>query len=138
VNVYSVPFVSPATAHGELVQLVEWMLPGLEVAVYPVIASPPFDAGAEKLTVADELPGDATTLVGGPGWMALTVKLRACEAGGCVVLPVSFALIVQVPALTKVAVPPEVIVHTDWVVDVKVTGCPEVDVAVNVGDVPKF
>jgi hypothetical protein len=47
-------------------------------------------------------------------------------------------LIVQVPALRNVAVPPAVMVQTDVVDDVNVTACPEVEVAVNVGEVPKF
>ena len=93
-------------------------------------------AGAVKLTVADALPGVATTLVGGPGWIGLTVKVRAWVAGGCVALPVSLALIVQVPAFTKVAAPVDVIVHTAAVAEVKVTAWPDVEVAVNVGEVP--
>jgi hypothetical protein len=54
------------------------------------------------------------------------------------VLPVSFALMVQVPAFTKVAAPAEVIVQTAVVDEVKVTACPELETAVKVGVVPKF
>jgi len=44
-------------------------------------------------------------------------------------------LIVQVPAVRKVAVVPET-VQTDCVVEAKLTARPEVAVAVNVSDVP--
>ena len=45
---------------------------------------------------------------------------------------------VQVPGVTKVNAPPEVIVHTPVVLDVKLTVSPEVAVADKVGVVPKF
>jgi hypothetical protein len=47
-------------------------------------------------------------------------------------------LIVQVPAVTKVSAPTEVMVHTLVVDEVKVGVSPESDVAVSVGLVPKF
>lgn len=49
------------------------------------------------------------------------------------------ALMVQVPALTKVRVPPLVTVHTPGVMEVKVTlyPTPAEELAVNVGVVPK-
>ena len=66
VNVYAVPFVSPDTVTGlDAAEPVN--PPGLDVAVYEVIALPPFDAGAEKLTVAEALPAVAITPVGAPG-----------------------------------------------------------------------
>src|SRR3569623_69408 len=45
---------------------------------------------------------------------------------------------VQVPVETKVSAPPEVIVQTPVVLDVRLTVSPDVAVAVNVGVVPKF
>lgn len=45
---------------------------------------------------------------------------------------------VQVPAATKVTAPPEVMVHTLVVDEVKLTGRPASEVAVRVGVVPKF
>ena len=42
------------------------------------------------------------------------------------------------PADTNVNTPPDVTVHTPAVAEVKDTGKPEFDVAVNTGDVPKF
>jgi hypothetical protein len=45
---------------------------------------------------------------------------------------------VQVPAVIKVRLPPLVTVHTPVVDDENVTVRPEVAVADNVGDVPKF
>jgi hypothetical protein len=41
--------------------------PGDEVTVYDVIAEPPSDAGALKLTLACRSPGVADTPVGAPG-----------------------------------------------------------------------
>jgi hypothetical protein len=44
---------------------------------------------------------------------------------------------VQVPTVTKVSLPAEVTVHTGVVADVKLTGRPELAVAVSCGAVPK-
>ena len=41
--------------------------PAEEVTVYPVIAEPPFEAGAVQVTVAEALPATAETPVGAPG-----------------------------------------------------------------------
>ncbi len=60
------PFVRPVTVIG-LEAPVAVMPPGLEVTVYEVIALPPFDEGAVKLTVACALPATAVTAVGAPG-----------------------------------------------------------------------
>jgi hypothetical protein len=61
--------VSPVTVIG---LAVPWavMLPGLDVTVYPVMALPPFEAGAVKLTVVCALPAVAVTFVGAPGTAA--------------------------------------------------------------------
>jgi hypothetical protein len=53
-------------------------------------------------------------------------------------LPAWSALIEQVPDVTKVSVPPLVMVHTPVVVELKATVSPDVEVAVSVGVVPKF
>jgi desulfoferrodoxin (superoxide reductase-like protein) len=45
---------------------------------------------------------------------------------------------VQLPTVTKVRVPPDVIVHTPVVEDEKLIGREEVEYAVKVGVVPKF
>jgi hypothetical protein len=45
---------------------------------------------------------------------------------------------VHVPVVTKVRVPPPVVVHTPVVEELKVTDKPDVAVAVSVGLVPKF
>jgi len=58
--------VKPVTVQG-LVALVHVNDPGVEVAVYEVIAEPPFEDGAAKLTVALRLPvAVATTEDGAP------------------------------------------------------------------------
>jgi hypothetical protein len=67
VKVYAVPFVSPVTVH-DVVAVVQVAPPGEAVAVYEVIAFPPFDAGA----VHDSgtwpfCPLVAVTAVGAPG-----------------------------------------------------------------------
>jgi hypothetical protein len=58
--------VRPVTVIGDPAALA-LMPPGLDVAVYAVIAAPPFDTGAPKLTVACVLPAVADTEVGAPG-----------------------------------------------------------------------
>jgi hypothetical protein len=45
-------------------------LPGVELAVYPVIAEPPLEAGAEKAMEAVVFPGVAVPMVGAPGTVA--------------------------------------------------------------------
>ena len=50
-NVYTVPFISPATVRGLAVPLAV-NPPGVDVAVKPVTGLPPLLAGAVKLTVA--------------------------------------------------------------------------------------
>ena len=55
--------------------------PGVDVAVYEVIAEPPFEAGAAKLTVALRLPVVvATTLVGAEGALTVVIELEALDA----------------------------------------------------------
>jgi hypothetical protein len=67
VNVYEVPAVNPVTVIGELEPL-PVMLPGVEVAVYPVIVDPPSLAGAVNATVAFLfVPAVAVPIVGAPG-----------------------------------------------------------------------
>src|SRR4051812_49828747 len=79
VNVYAVPFVRPATVHGEDAHVPVW--PSEEVAVYDVIADPPLLAGAVKVTVACALPAVAVPMVGAPGTVAGVTLFDADEAG---------------------------------------------------------
>ena len=77
--------------------------------------------------------------VGDPGATALTVKdWITWVAAKKFPFPAWLTLIVQVPAETKVRMPPVVTVHTPVVDDVKVGVNPDDAVAVNVGVVPKF
>src|SRR6478672_13444631 len=97
--------------------------PGLAVTVYPVMTVPPVLAGGVKLTVAAVLPAVAAPMVGAPGTMALTVNVReTVGAAFQAVLPDWSASMVQLPAVTNVSAPPEVMVHTLPVDDVNVTG----------------
>jgi hypothetical protein len=68
VNVYAVPLVKPVTVNGEL-DPVEVNPPGLDVAVYPVIAALPIFDGAVKatLTVPPETASVAVPIVGAFG-----------------------------------------------------------------------
>jgi hypothetical protein len=50
------------------------------VTVYPVIAEPPFETGAVKVTVASPLPRTALTLVGVPGVVAGIIEVLGEEA----------------------------------------------------------
>jgi hypothetical protein len=79
------------------------------------------------------LVADAT---GTTGLALVTAKLLlTVVAAAKLALPTWLALTVQVPALTSVKVLP-LTVHTGRVVDVNVTGKPELDVAVKVAGVP--
>lgn len=104
-----------------------------------MIVEPPAEAGAEKVTDADESPAVAVPIAGAPGATAFTVNERVTVDAALVeLLPDWSALTVQVPAVTKVRAPPEVIVQTPVVDDVKLTVRPEDEVAVKVGVVPKL
>jgi hypothetical protein len=100
---------------------------------------PPVDDGGVKLTDTCVSPAVAVPMVGAPGTTAATVKdCATVDAAAYAPLPDWSASMVQVPAVTKVSAPPLVIVHTPVVLELKVTARPELAVAVNVGDVPKF
>ena len=60
-------------------ELVQVRLPGVEVAVYPVIALPPLDPGAVQLTCEEALPAVPDTLVGDPGGPAGVTLAEAAE-----------------------------------------------------------
>jgi len=69
VNVYAVPIVNPETVIGEDAP-VPVILPGLDVAVYVVIAALPVSEGAVYATVAvpePAAPAVAVPIVGAPG-----------------------------------------------------------------------
>ena len=66
VNVYKVPFVRPVIKCDRDVDPAFESVPPPDT-VYPVIADPPFDAGAKNVTVAFVLPAVAETDVGEPG-----------------------------------------------------------------------
>ena len=103
------------------------------------MAEPPVEAGAVNVTEAWVSPAVAVPMVGAPGTMAFTVNvLLTVGAAFHAVLPAWSALIVQEPAVTKVSAPPVVMVHTPVVDEVKLTGSPDVELAVSVGVVPKF
>ena len=63
------PLLKPLTVMG-LIVLNAVLPPGEEVAVYPVIALPPFEAGVVKVTLALVLPGVAETMPGMSGTVA--------------------------------------------------------------------
>ena len=73
------PFVSPGTVIG-LYAPVAVIFPGEDVTVYDMMGLPPFEAGAEKLTVACAPPAVAVTPVGAPGTVARLVVLSNMEA----------------------------------------------------------
>jgi hypothetical protein len=81
VNVYGVPLVNPVTVH-ELVSVVQVKPPGLEVAVYPVMAAPPLEVDAVHDTTDWALAYEvADTLVGALGTVAGIAEADAVEAG---------------------------------------------------------
>ena len=71
VNVYAVPLVRPFTVHDVVPVVVQRKAPGEEVAVYPVMAVPPVEAGAVHDTTEEALAFEvAVTTVGAPGTVA--------------------------------------------------------------------
>jgi len=79
VKVYAVPFVNPETTIG-LVAPVPVNPPGEEVTVYPVIADPPFEAGALNATETCAFPKVPTAAVGAPGTVAGVTDADAEDA----------------------------------------------------------
>jgi hypothetical protein len=72
---YVFPVVSPVMVH-DVVVLVHESPPGDAVAVYKVIADPPFEAGALQVTEAEVTEATvAFTFVGAPGGAAGTMAL---------------------------------------------------------------
>ncbi len=53
--------------------------PGLEVIVYEVIADPPFETGALKVTVTCPLPWVAVPMIGASGTVAGTTELEVAD-----------------------------------------------------------
>jgi hypothetical protein len=104
VTVYEVPFVRPV-----IVQPVDADEqvdpPGLAVAVYCVIADPPFDAGAVQDTASWALPGVRLTPVGAPG-IVDGVPVAPADAG-----PVPMALVAVTETVYEVPLARPVIVQ---------------------------
>jgi hypothetical protein len=83
VKVYDVPLVRPLTVQDVAPVVVQVLLPGDEVTVYPVMALPPSLAGAVHDTEAEAFPGVADTPVGAPGAVGPPpVMLTVQRAGG--------------------------------------------------------
>jgi len=89
-NVYAVSFVNLVIVIG-LDEPVAVTPPGLEITVYPIIALPPSEAGAVKLTVACAFPIVAVTPVGVPGAVGCGVTLL--EASDAEPVPMAFAAV---------------------------------------------
>jgi hypothetical protein len=89
VKVYAVPLASPGMVIGAVVP--EALCPpGLDVTAYSVIGLPPFEAGAEKLTVATAMPAFADTSVGAPGTVAGVTPLEGLDGGP---VPITFVAV---------------------------------------------
>lgn len=71
VNVYATPFVKPVTVSGD-VKPVPVKLPGVEIALYCVIADPPSEFPANVID-AEALRGVAVPIVGTLGATAIAV-----------------------------------------------------------------
>jgi hypothetical protein len=79
VKVYDVPLVKPDTVSG-LDEPDAVNEPGLDVAVYDVIALPPLDEGAVNVTLVLALPAVAVPMVGAPGTVIAVIELDALDA----------------------------------------------------------
>jgi hypothetical protein len=53
---------------------------GEDVTLYPVIADPPFDVGADQLTTTEELAGVTEVMLGAPGTVIGVTGDDAAEA----------------------------------------------------------
>lgn len=82
------PFVNPGTIIGEE-DAVATTLPGVDIAVYPVIGEPPVSAGGVNDTEADcdDIYYTATTFVGAPGTPDGVTELDGADSGP---LPMAF------------------------------------------------
>ena len=88
VNVYAVPTSRPVIVIGNAVTdtTVSVNPPGEDVAVYDVIADPPFAAGAVNDTTANEVPATADTPVGASG--ATIVGVTEFDALDALLVPI--------------------------------------------------
>jgi hypothetical protein len=79
---YGVPFVNPGTIIGDE-DAVAVTLPGLDIAVYPVIGEPPVSTGGVNDTEADcdAIYYTATTFVGAPGTPDGVTELDGADSG---------------------------------------------------------
>jgi len=81
VNVYDVPLVRPATVAVVCEPATVTVAPpGLAVTTYEVIELPPFEDGADHVTVAEVLPGAADTFKGLDGTVAGVTALDGADA----------------------------------------------------------
>jgi hypothetical protein len=80
VNEYDAPFARPEIVQPSDPPVEHVAPPGLAVAVYPVIALPPSDAGADHDSEAWAFPGVAVLRAGAPGTVR-GVADRAFDAG---------------------------------------------------------
>lgn len=131
------PFVSPGTKHGELMQ-VTLTGPGVADTVKWSIGTPPVwvgATGAVKLTVAWAAPPTADTPVGASGLSPTSNERDTVPEFPMPPLPAWKALMVHVPSPTKVRAPAMVTEQTgaDAPVATNDTGKPELAVADSVG-----
>ena len=89
VKVYAVALVRPVTVNGLPAPFAD-ILPGFEVAVYPVIALPPVSPGGENVIVAWPLAAVAVPIVGAPGGSAGVTVLDAADAK---LVPIAFVAV---------------------------------------------
>lgn len=116
-NVYVVPLLSPVTVQlsGPDDQVQVWLPPPEAVTVYPVIAAPPFDPGADHDTVTCASPGVAVVIVGEPGTEADATGVTeedAADAG-----PVPTALVAVTVNVYAVPLVSPLTVHVSGPVD---------------------
>ena len=92
VKVYAVPLESPVTVIGLAVP-VPVKPPGLEVAVYPVMAEPPSLAGAVNATEACAFPAATVPIVGAPGTVEVGAGVTEFEAELAGLVPLALVAI---------------------------------------------
>jgi len=126
-HAYELKLTKPLTVTGDAGPVALAVGVPVQVAVKSRIALPPLLVGAVNAMVAVLLPGVPAPMVGAAGALAVIVKLCGTAAAARKsTLPPWFALIVQVPPVTKVMTPAVVTVQTLVVDDVNASGSADV------------
>lgn len=100
VKVRAVPFARPLNVAVRTLPTV-WAEPEEGVTIYPVMAAPPFDEGADHVTTADSLPGVADTSLGAVAVVAGVTEAEAEDAAEFPTLLIALTVNVRAVPLVR-------------------------------------